>query len=85
MSKWEELTPEQRMEIERKRVDEEVPETGARGSWVGKPTPQEEKKEREDRVFKEGILHTPPGTTVQTPAEATQETPDQPVNQRPTP
>lgn len=52
------LTPEERMEIE-------LAETEAKTEWVKTPKPEDEEKEMNERVFREGFTHKPPITEVQ--------------------
>lgn len=51
------LTPEERMEIE-------LATTEAKTEWVTTPKPEDEEKEMNERVFREGFTHKPPTTEI---------------------
>ena len=67
VARWEEMSAEQRMEVEKQRIADKE----EKGTWVTSPTAKEEEVAMNDKVYKEGLLHPMPTTEVQTPAEAT--------------
>ncbi len=85
VAKWEGMTPEERMETSRRQIVEKVeegePTPEGKGGWVTSPSPAQELKDKNDKAFKEGLLHPLPPTETQTPGEV--QTPA--VNLRPNP
>jgi len=61
--KWEQLTPEERMEISRQEISD-----SEWTKWLGSPTPQDEQRMRDEKVFQEGLVH-PPKTDIQMPKD----------------
>src|SRR5258708_26670623 len=59
VEKWEQLSSEERMEVNRQAAKE------AKTFWVNSPKPQEEEKEKNERVFREGLIHEYPETKVE--------------------
>ena len=66
VAKYEALNPEQRMitEMEKIKIGTE------KATWLDSPTPKEEQKDMNERVFKEGLLHLLKPTVTQIPEEA---------------
>ncbi len=59
--KWEGLTSEERMEATRRGDTSALDKT----AWLGSPTPKEEEQALNERVFREGLIHTLPETKVE--------------------
>ena len=53
VAKWEGLSAEDRMEVERKSIKEKEEKSG----WVGAPSAKEEVVAMNEKVFKEGLTH----------------------------
>ena len=67
------LTPEQRMDLEIKRVkteETEPPKSPNDSAWLGSPTPKEELIAKTEQGLKEGIVEHPQEGKWETPKEA---------------
>ncbi len=58
IEKWENLSAEERMEVSREA------EKQGKTFWLDKPSPKEEEKAMNEKVFREGFIKNPPGTSV---------------------
>ena len=65
VAKWEQMSAEERMEVEKQRIADK----DEKGTWVASPTAKEEEVAMNDKAYKEGLLHPMPTTEVQTPTE----------------
>ena len=74
LGEFERLTPDQRMDLEIHREPttptQQSPKADNGTQWLGSPTPQVEIREQNDRVFKEGVVHTTAGATFESHEEA---------------
>lgn len=66
VSRWESMTPEQRMEVE-------TPKRPENATWLDSPTPEQEIRDMNERVYKEGLVHPLPQTKTQTAKEGESE------------
>lgn len=69
---YERLTPEERMNLDLQRTRTQPPkEEPAKQdtAWLGNPTPREENIERNEKVYKEGLVTTPAEGRWETPQD----------------
>lgn len=65
VSKYEQMSSEERMEINKRKILEgagTTPPTIGKASWLDVPTPKDETKDMNERVYKEGLVHDLPKT-----------------------
>lgn len=54
---WSTMSPEERMEAT-------IKETNEKTEWIPSPTPKEEERAMNERVFREGLIHPLPETKI---------------------
>jgi hypothetical protein len=71
LSAYERLSSEDRMELDLKRTKISVKDEPLKNesAWLGAPTPRQENVERNEKVFKEGLIETPPEGKWETPQD----------------
>lgn len=85
LGEFERLSPEERMNLDLKRIStkpkEEIKENLDRPGWLGNPTPRQENLDRNETVYKEGLVTTPGEGKWETPADVEPKKPSQATSQ----